>query len=169
MDYKYIEQLLERYWQCETSLPEEAILREFFLREDVPQGLLQYRDLFLYQHIQQKNTPGEDFDRKVLSMVETPVVKTKKLTIISRFYPLFRAVAMVAVVVMTANAVRQLSSGTVFDYNYDEYTDTYTDPEVAYETISSALMMLSECLNKTEDMQLPDSIQVSGVGKRNNQ
>ena len=30
MDYKYIEQLLERYWQGETSLQEEAILRSFF-------------------------------------------------------------------------------------------------------------------------------------------
>ena len=30
MDYKYIEQLLERYWNCETSLEEEQILRAFF-------------------------------------------------------------------------------------------------------------------------------------------
>ena len=30
MDYKYIEQLLERYWNCETSLEEEQILRSFF-------------------------------------------------------------------------------------------------------------------------------------------
>ena len=30
MDYKYIEQLLERYWQCETTLQEENILRAFF-------------------------------------------------------------------------------------------------------------------------------------------
>ena len=30
MDYKYIEQLLERYWNCETSAEEEQILRIFF-------------------------------------------------------------------------------------------------------------------------------------------
>ena len=29
MDYKYIKQLLERYWVCETSLEEEEILRTF--------------------------------------------------------------------------------------------------------------------------------------------
>ena len=34
MDYKYIEQLLERYWEGETTLQEEAILRAFFSQED---------------------------------------------------------------------------------------------------------------------------------------
>ena len=29
MDYKYIEQLLERYWACDTSVEEEQILRAF--------------------------------------------------------------------------------------------------------------------------------------------
>ena len=28
MDYKYIEQLLERYWEGETTLQEESILRQ---------------------------------------------------------------------------------------------------------------------------------------------
>ena len=30
MDYKDIAQLLERYWQCETSVEEEATVRAFF-------------------------------------------------------------------------------------------------------------------------------------------
>ena len=32
MDYKDIEQLLERYWQCETSVEEESVLRDFFTK-----------------------------------------------------------------------------------------------------------------------------------------
>ena len=48
MDFKYIEQLLERYWQCETSLEEEAQLRTFFTEEDVPEHLSRYSDLFVY-------------------------------------------------------------------------------------------------------------------------
>ena len=48
MDSKYIEQLLERYWQCETSLEEEAELRAFFSGSDVPKHLLRYKDLFVY-------------------------------------------------------------------------------------------------------------------------
>ena len=49
MDYKYITQLLERYWNCETSLEEEAILRTFFSQKDVPAELLPYKDLFTYE------------------------------------------------------------------------------------------------------------------------
>ena len=49
MDSKYIEQLLERYWQCETSLEDEAELRAFFSGSDVPKHLLRYKDLFVYQ------------------------------------------------------------------------------------------------------------------------
>ena len=36
MDYKYIEQLLERYWNAETTLEEENILRTFFCQKDIP-------------------------------------------------------------------------------------------------------------------------------------
>ena len=77
MDYKDIEQLLERYWQCETSVEEESVLRDFFSREDVPAHLLRYKNLFVYQQVQQEVGLGEDFDARILAQVETPVVKAK--------------------------------------------------------------------------------------------
>ena len=46
MDYRYIEQLLERYWRCETTLQEEEILRTFFSQDDIPAGLERYKALF---------------------------------------------------------------------------------------------------------------------------
>ena len=61
MDYKDIEQLLERYWQCETSVEEESVLRDFFSREEVPAHLLRYKNLFVYQQVQQEVGLGEDF------------------------------------------------------------------------------------------------------------
>ena len=70
MDSKYIEQLLERYWQCETSLEDEAELRAFFSGSDVPKHLLRYKDLFVYQQLQQEVHLGEDFDARVLAEVE---------------------------------------------------------------------------------------------------
>ena len=70
MDYKDIEQLLERYWQCETSVEEEATLRDFFAKEEVPAHLLRYKNLFVYQQVQQEVGLGEDFDTRILAEVE---------------------------------------------------------------------------------------------------
>lgn len=96
MDYKDIEQLLERYWQCETSVEEEATLRDFFAKEEVPAHLLRYKNLFVYQQVQQEVGLGEDFDTRILAEVEPTVVKAKRLTLTGRFIPLFKAAAVIA-------------------------------------------------------------------------
>ena len=119
MDCKYIEQLLERYWQCETSLEEEAQLRAFFNGSDVPEHMLRYKDLFVYQQLQQEVGLGADFDARVLAEVETPVVKAKRLTLTARFIPLFKAAAVVAVV---------LSLGNVMQHSFYSDCLLYTSP-----------------------------------------
>ena len=40
---KQIEELLQRYWLCETSVEEEARLRAFFSSTDVPAHLCRYK------------------------------------------------------------------------------------------------------------------------------
>ena len=85
MDYKYINQLLERYWRCETSIEEEDILKAFFSQKDVPVELLRYKDLFTYELSETKqDVLGEDFDAKILAMTEesTPV-KAKVISIMA--------------------------------------------------------------------------------------
>ena len=96
MDYKDIEQLLERYWQCETSVEEEATLRDFFVKEEVPAHLLRYKNLFVYQQVQQEVGLGEDFDARILAEVEPTVVKAKRLTLTGRFIPLFKAASVIS-------------------------------------------------------------------------
>lgn len=158
MDYKVIEQLLERYWQCETSLEEESKLRSFFLLEEVPAHLLRYKDLFAYQQIQQEVGLSGDFDARILAQVEAPVVKARHLTLVGRFMPLFKAAAVVALMLSLGNVAQHtFFAEEALDYNYDSYTDTYDDPEVAYKQVSSALIMLSEGINKSQDQHLTDS------------
>lgn len=160
MDYKYIEQLLERYWQCETSLEEEQILRAFFGQEDIPAHLLQYKSLFVYQQVQKNEVKlGNDFDTKILAMVEKPVVKACRLTPMSRFMPLFKAAAAVALIFTLGNVAQySFFMEDNLDYNYDTYKDTYDDPQMAYKQISSALMMVSEGINKSQDRLSADSL-----------
>lgn len=159
MDCKYIEQLLERYWQCETSLKEEAELRAFFAGDDIPAHLLRYQNLFAYQQVQQEVGLGKDFDARILAQVEAPRVKARRLTLVNRFMPLFKAAAVIALVFSLGNvAQHSFFASDTLDYNYDTYKDTYDDPEVAYKQVSSALMMLSEGINKSQDQQVTDSV-----------
>lgn len=159
MDYKYIEQLLERYWQCETSLEEECILRSFFQQEEIPASLLRYKSLFVYQQAQEDIKLGDDFDAKILAQIEKPVVKARRLTLTGRLMPLFKAAAVVAIIVSLGNITqRSLAPEANLDYNYDAYKDTYNDPQVAYRQISSALKMVSEGINKSQSKYLADSI-----------
>lgn len=111
MDYKDIEQLLERYWQCETSIEEEARLRDFFSKEAVPSHLLRYKNLFVYQQVQQEVGLGDDFDARILAEVEAPVVKAKRLTLAGRFVPLFKAAAVIAVILALGNVAQRSFPG----------------------------------------------------------
>lgn len=118
MDYKYINQLLERYWQCETTLEEEQILRSFFSQTDVPEDLRKYRTLFLYEQTQPKTCHlGEDFDERMMSLIAEPTkVKARRITMRERLAPLYKAAAVVAIVLTLSNAAQ-------FSFRNDSYTD----------------------------------------------
>lgn len=112
MDYKYINQLLDRYWKGETSLEEEQILRSFFSQICVPEELAKYRPLFNYEQTETKTDRlGDDFDERIMSMIDEPQelkVKALPIRISQRFAPLFKAAAMVAIV-LTLTQAAQLS------------------------------------------------------------
>lgn len=117
MDYKYIEQLLERYWQGETTLQEENILRSFFSQPDIPESLQKYSALFTYE----KEEPlGDDFDTRILEMIGENEPKAKTVTLISRLKPLFKAAAIVAIILTLGNAAQ-----APWNYGWDDPKDEY--------------------------------------------
>ena len=137
MDYKYIEQLLERYWNCETSLEEEQILRSFFRQKEVPAHLLRYKQLFAYLDVEKEKGLGDDFDAEILARIERPVVKAQRLTMRTRFMPLFKAAAMIAVLFLMGTVMQQaMEEGEVDAVSvHDAYRDSATESQVAYEPV----------------------------------
>lgn len=164
MDYKYIEQLIERYFRCETSLQEEQILKAFFTQteDELPQELLQYRSLFAA--MQPEETLGDDFDERILAMTQEPaVVKAKVVSLGERLRPLLRAAAIVAVVLTLGNAMNlslQQDDSQGDEINYAAYKDTYDDPAVAYDKVEDALQLISEGFSQVQraDSMMADSI-----------
>lgn len=111
MDYKYINQLLDRYWKGETSLEEEEILRAFFSQDELPAELKPYQALFSYEMGEAKQeTLGDDFDQKMMAMIEDEYTKepnkAKVVSLTERLKPLFKAAAVVAIILILGNAVQ---------------------------------------------------------------
>lgn len=133
MDYKYISQLLERYWAGKTSLEEEQILRAFFSQTNVPDELKQYRCLFLYEQTEPAaDVLGEDFDEQIMSVISRPQpVKARMLTMGQRFAPLFKAAAVVAIILTLSNAAQS-------SFRDDDYTNV-TSFERPVQGVSVAL------------------------------
>ena len=117
MDYRYIEQLMERYWGGETTLQEESILRTFFSQPDIPENLRKFQPLFICE-LEKEEPLGEDFDARVLEQIgEAPVAKV--VTLKNRLMPLFKAAAIVAIVLTLGNAAQ--APWDIWEDPRDEY------------------------------------------------
>ncbi len=156
MDYKYIEQVLERYWACETSLEEERILRAFFAQDVLPAHLARYKALFDYQSEVPVSKLGADFDERVCRKVNAPlVVKARRLRLGERLRPLYRAAASVAIVMLLGGALQHAF----------EQRDTYApsaggqDSQVAYDVRMDGLRLADEAYSTA----LPDSMRLDSV------
>ena len=165
MDYKYIEQLLERYWQCLTTLEEEQILHTFFSQKDIPAELETYRALFACgEQSRQEETLDDDFDARILAMIEDTEqpVKARTITMSHRLAPLFKAAAVVAITITLGNAAQMSfdngNDETAEDINYTGYRDTFSDPATAYDKVHNALELVSEGFSNA---QRPDSAEAA--------
>ncbi len=156
MDYRYIEQVLERYWACETSLEEERILRAFFAQDVLPAHLARYKALFDYQSEVPASVLGADFDERVCRKVKAPVVvKARRLRFSERLRPLYRAAASVAIVMLLGGALQHAF----------EQRNTYApsagdrEPKAAYD----ARMDGSRLADEAYSTALPDSMRLDSV------
>ena len=123
MDYKYIEQLMERYWNAETTLEEESILRSFFHQENIPAEMEPLRALFADEATDE--VLGDDFDARMMEMIreeEAPkVVKAREITLTQRLKPLFKAAAIVAIILSLGNAAQAPWDNSWNNNQLDEY------------------------------------------------
>ena len=65
--------------------------------------------------------------------------------------PLYKAVALIAIILTLGDAAQTSfhpNETVENDYNYENYRDSYNDPEMAYNQISEALQMVSQSLNE---------------------
>lgn len=69
MDYDRITSLLEKYWECATTIEEERELRHFFTTATLPPELRPYKAWFLTSDAETLPPLGKEFDLKVLQQI----------------------------------------------------------------------------------------------------
>jgi hypothetical protein len=143
MDSNRIENLLNKYWNCETSLEEEQQLREYFKGGDIPEQWKETAALFRYFEENKKRTLNDvAFDAAVMQNVQPQ----KKGKLVKLFYNSMRIAAGIAVLVMAVWFVRK----EVRDTTPQEVVDTYDDPQLAFEETKKALLMISKSFGTAE-------------------
>ncbi|KAF2514307.1 hypothetical protein [Flavobacterium foetidum] len=134
MELNNIENLLEKYFQGETSTAEEKKLKEYFSSPDVAQHLEQYKPLFAY--FSQAREPEYTND---IMLTNSRTTKRKK-----------------AWLSIAAAAVLLIGIGTFFYVSEDSTQTavasqtelgTYDDPEEALKATQKALALLSNNVN----------------------
>lgn len=128
MELDRIENLLEKYFEAETSIAEEKELKDYFSSSDVAPPLEQYKPLFGYT-IQAKK---EQFNATI-------PLNTKKRKSVVWLSVAASVAVLLGVGLFTFNHYNQPKSN---DYG------TYDDPEVAFRETQKALAMISEHVNK---------------------
>ncbi|MCH5176248.1 MAG: pyruvate ferredoxin oxidoreductase [Prevotellaceae bacterium] len=155
MDYKYIEQLLECYFDCQTTLQEEQILRSFFAQEEVPAHLAQYASLFKYEAEAKEAMLGEEFDKRIMAKITTEerpqrhiIKKSTRL-----FAPFFKAAAVVAMALTIGNA----ADSAIGEHEAEEHAGVVAiDPYIKTSDVQRAIRVKD--VSKAEMKVVNDSI-----------
>uniref|UniRef100_A0AB33JCC5 Pyruvate ferredoxin oxidoreductase n=1 Tax=Prevotella sp. GTC17260 TaxID=3236796 RepID=A0AB33JCC5_9BACT len=156
MDYKYIDQLLARYWDAQTTLEEEEILKAFFSQEDIPASLLKYKPLFAYEQQEVRtDVLGSDFDAKILSMIEEVApVKARTVSMAYRLRPLFKAAAVVAIILTLGNAAQA---------TFDDKTEGYAGAAVEKTHEGAAVALTDSAVIDSVQHSSIDAVPMSGT------
>lgn len=151
MDLDRIEQLLERYWECETTLEEEKELKKFFNSGNVPQKWQSVAPLFEYYETE-KQTGQLDglFDEQVLAQIESQGGKGAAAGQgkIVKLFSSIAKIAAVGLILITATYFVTEEYTNKKDTMDPYLADTFEDPKVAFEETKKALMLISKNFNR---------------------
>ena len=144
MDSKNMEDLLKKYWACETTLEEEKQLREYFGGNNIPDQWKDTAALFRYfEETKKKSLNDLAFEGQVIHKIHAP----KKSRLVRLVYNTMRIAAGLAVVLAATWVIRN----EIREATPQAVVDTYDDPKLAFEETKKALLMISRSFGTAEE------------------
>ncbi|MDH3650547.1 MAG: hypothetical protein OEQ53_12765 [Saprospiraceae bacterium] len=140
MDSKQIRELLERYWEGETSLEEELQLKKYFAQDYVAEDLEAHQAMFQFFTAESAI--------KMRQSIRLPIegaggARTRRLTH-TKWLRNMAAAIVVALGLFFIFSPKQEK----LEIRAFAQLDTYDSPELAYEEAKKALFYLSGKMNK---------------------
>ena len=164
MDYKNIKQTLDRYFEGETSLQEEAELRRYFNEAEIDPKLKVYQPLFQFFAQEQEQMPGQNFEENLLRKIN---LEEKPQAGIRRFIPMLSRVAAAVTLVLgmwwayTQYATPEPPKQQAIDWSQFE-PET---PQEALQITRAALQTASSKLNNGTVKAMMEFNKIDKVGK----
>jgi hypothetical protein len=149
MNLQEIDKLLEKYFDCDTSLAEERKLRQFFASGNLPPKYLELAEYFSYLG-EEKDVLLKDpsFDARIQEHVDES--RLARLFDLRRPWIYWTTGVAASLLILLAIFVR-------FDPLGGKINNAYEDPEVAYQQAKKVLLYVSAQMNKgTKDLQKID-------------
>ena len=137
-EYRNIEELLERYYNAQTSEAEEQRLREYFIHEETPPHLQKEKEMFL--QLQAAKVP-EGLEERLSKQIDQWAIQ-------ERFIPKSPPRRTLQWIGSIAASLLILFSIGWYFHAPQPRKDTCATPEEAYIHTEKALMMFAQALNK---------------------
>lgn len=144
MDPKKIKILLEKYYNGKSTLDEELILREYFSTATIDEELIEEKDIFLYQ-VQENKYLNDipDISDEIWSSLNKNTNEINKKNIKSGYFYL----KIAASIIIVAGSYFLLKNQVFNSRQNINFTDTYNNPELAYQEAKKTLLFVSTMLN----------------------
>lgn len=146
MNHEAIQQLLDRYFAGETTLQEEAQLRDYFRRDDVPDALRPYQPMFQFFETERQARLDEQFEERLLQRLKQrprPQVRRLRIWVASAAAALVIALAAWWLYPQLSAPEPQPVAQAIDWSKYEPET-----PEEAYRVLKTSLNMTSSKLNQ---------------------
>lgn len=165
MEFNNITQILDKYWEGETSLQEEETLKQYFQNGKVAPEHLQFQPLFQFFKEEQDVMISDDFEVRLLQQIENePQTKVRNLN----WMRSIRTIAAVGIILLGSIFIfNQINKTTPVDPVADRFSEyEITDEKEAYEATKAALLLLSGKMKKGTSKASKGLTEIKSVKRR---
>jgi hypothetical protein len=138
MNEEELKKLIEKYYNGESTEEEESILKDYFRKNNIPEGYEAEKLIFsYYTESAELPEPSLDLEARILAGIDASQIKRGSQKIKKYLLPLLSAAAGLLI----------LAGSYFFFTNRAVSRDTFTDPEIAYAETIKILRDVSTQLN----------------------